>query len=227
MNLEENIIKLSTLVDDYSINYLHKQSKFIDPRIFVIDFKGIVKRAKDAIKGKGFSKEIEDYIKKLQDQNRKFEFFTYQDYYLRQTLNLLKDIKHKVEEQKISHIYLTHSFSSNELMVSIYGDKGKSKYDDQLYCYSSEFDFSSVWGFLDSPEFDEFAESLELVDVEDEEYPQIYDKLYKFRSYKLVKKALNNSNCQKLLNEIKKGENISVAIGEHDNWTFTIYGSAT
>lgn len=108
-----------------------------------------------------------------------------------------------------------------EAYIQSYGNYKDKWFENELGGFESFFSSAQFWEELDSSQFSSISEQLEIIEVEGEEYPQIYLQLRVLRVFQAIKKAMEQTIIKEKLNTIiPKGK---IEIGFHDSEFFTIY----
>ena len=229
MQLETRIKKLTTILNKYEVEDLNQKYKEAELNMVISNFtkypevrysENMKKRMINEAKRKKISKSKMDYIQFLIDKNNHFDYKKYQTEIYSQVSQFFDDLEKK--EFKDFHtkgIFLEHDFDPKIIYCQIYSNSNFSVSDTEVKRFKTNFDLSEVWGFLENHRFDSFVEALEIIDLEDEEYPQIFIELFKLHSYKLLKKSFQTKKIKDRIGL----KNLKIVVGEHDNWSYEIY----
>lgn len=122
-----------------------------------------------------------------------------------------------------SEIILLHvEFSDLQHMayVQAYGKYKEKWYENELGGFESLFTSAKYWDELDSRKFCSMSEQLEILIVEDQEYPYIFHQLRELRVFLGIKKAIEQPTIKAKLNKI--APNARIEIGIHDTGCFHV-----
>jgi hypothetical protein len=228
--LEKRIDFLSGLLSNYDIEYLDKKYREIELRHTQESFQKarysdtMKKRMLAEAKRKNISKSKKLYIQSLISRNENFDPSLYQDKIKTQLSIFFNDPKLNFSDvSKISQIFFEHSYDPKSVHANVYKDQPNEKDQTEFLQLKTKLDFSPIWGFIEGNKFDSIYESLEGLEIEDEEYPQIIMELFKLRSYKLLKDILNSKPLENIMPAHLLSEKSIIIIGEHDNWKYEIF----
>ena len=111
----------------------------------------------------------------------------------------------------------------NTQHVQVYGHDDRGEMFNELARFEINIDFSELWGFENEKKALDLTEELEMITIEEEEYAILFSEIFKLRSYKLLKGALNSQEiCHNLFTKIGKHP-YRIQFGEHDNWVYKIF----
>ena len=175
-------------------------------------------------KRKKISKSKRAYIQSLISSSENFAEDLYIEKINTQIAELLRKISLEFDGgKKIRLIFLEHDYGPKSTIAHVYQNQLGGKNEEEFKTLKTKIDFSPIWGFIEEGKFENMAEILEEIDVEDHEYPQIFNELFKLRSYKLVKGILNSIGIKNQIQTLPIGEKFKIEIGEHDNWKYEIF----
>ena len=231
--LEKRIAKLSQLLsscDAEEINKRYKESELENLSAYFSKYPEVrysqemKKRMARDIKRKKLSNARICYLQELIDSNSTFSDLQYKDEYEDQVNQFLNQLEaQNLTHEDIGTVLIEHSFEPNETYCQIYKHQAAGILSHELGRFITAIDFSSIWGFLNKHRFESLAEILEGVTIEDEEYPQIINEVFKLRSYKVIKNAIQDDKIRLRIQSVTGLHNIAIMIGEHDNWHYEIY----
>lgn len=230
MKIENRIKFLSNLLNKYDINYINTKYKEIELGYAQENLNNIPhseqmrKRVIAEAKRKSISKNRREYIQSLIDKNNNYQESLYSEEIEQQISNFFKINATKFKElTEIGCIYFEHNYSPKSIDALIFGNQAQGKYKNELLNLETAIDFSSIWGFIEERKFENMAESLEIIDIENQDYPSVFEELFKLRSYKLVMDIINSDSISKLISNLFITKDFYIEIGEHDNWHYEIF----
>lgn len=129
-----------------------------------------------------------------------------------------------VDQNAIRLIHIEFSDYDSTAGINLYGDFKERPFENELGLISSVFDSSEYWQELDSSEFDEIHELLEVVEIDEEEYPQFFVDIWQLRVFNIIQTALQEREIlETLQNDFR---NLKIEVGMHDHDFHTIFESA-
>jgi phosphatidate phosphatase PAH1 len=229
MKLEERISLIKDKLNKFSSNEIDTIYRQMELKIQMAYFEEypdvrysdkLKKRMIQQAKRKRISKGRLELIETL--KSRVNSFFE-EDNSLNFKIELLKIAQRIYTEcsnkNEINTILIEHDHSSTEQFVGVYKDKEMLQ---EISNFNSKLNFEPIWGFATKSKFSSFCESLGDILIEDEEYPLLFDEIFKLYSYKSVQNVVESRDVKTALKE-KINSDFSIRIGEHDNWDYQIY----
>lgn len=158
-------------------------------------------------------KEIKDYS---QDENTQIAIGDLQ-------LMFSNLEKLNIEKDEIKLILIEFSYEDDEAYIGLFGKYENEWFENELSDFSSKFQLTKTWKTLESNKFSTISELLEIIEFDEEEYPQIFLQVCNLRAYESLRLALlSDSIAIKLKNEFK---NLKIQVGHHDEDFHTIYNN--
>ena len=229
--MEDTINRLLGILNKYSIKevntfYRDKEvelekasfTKYPDVKWSDNMKKRMIQEAKRKRISTGRRKYIEEQIIELNDYNIKQHTQEAENDVIRMFENLNKT------EIPVSDIVLLHiEFSDGQHLAQIqaYGKYKDKWYENELGGFESQFDSAKYWDELVSRKFYSMSEQLEIVEVENEEYPDIYHQIRELRVFNSLRNAFKQPKIIDICrNEMQQGK---IEVGIHDDQFYTIY----
>lgn len=173
--------------------------------------KKMIQAAKRKRISKGRIKYLEDQIKELSSYNseKQMELATEDLALLIENLS-----KRGLSNSEVKLLHIEFSDFQHLAYVQAYGKYEKKWYENEIGGFESLFNSAKYWDELDSSKFNSIYELLEIVEIEDEEYPSIFIELRVLRVFEAIKRAMQKPIIKmKLSNCIP---NADIEIGNHD-----------
>lgn len=126
-----------------------------------------------------------------------------------------------ISSSEICLLHIEFSDWYPEANIQVYGNYKKEKYENEIAIFTCSFSSAKYWNELDSSKFSSMSEKLEILEIEEEEYPQIFVQIRELRVFQALKKAMNQATIKKQLHQILP--NAKIEIGIHDNDYFVVY----
>lgn len=123
-----------------------------------------------------------------------------------------------IEEIVLIHIELS-SFTLDGT-VQAYGTYEQHKYENELGLFESIFQSTDYWKDGETRRFWNMSEQLEILEIEDEEYPQIFRQIMELRVFNALRIAIQNPDIVRRLEHING--HMKIEIGIHDDTFYTI-----
>ena len=233
MSLESRIKKLSNIIFNTEFEEIKQIYKDEELNYVLINFEkypevrysdSMKKRIINEAKRKRISKTRLDYIQTLVKMNAEFSYQNFNTEIRNQVNKFLGLLGKRIEQPDLVRlIHLEHDYEADDIHCNVYGINKQISNDNEIYSFKTNFNFKEIWGFVNASKFDNLCDNLQMVDVMGECYPLIFNELFKLRSYKLVKTAINLKKNKSIIGEDLNLKNISIEIGEHDNWFYTVF----
>ncbi|PHN02570.1 hypothetical protein [Flavilitoribacter nigricans] len=229
MKLEERIEYLKGIVSKYTVDEIEKLyreeevqnlkdhlAKHPDVKYSDSMMKKMIRQAKS----KRISPGRKNYLERLIQNTSKFNYALHIEKSQKKVDEFITTLKNKIEgENRARLIHIEHDYSPTDFTCVVYGESDGSKYSNELLRFNIDFDFSSIWGFIDDNKYQDLCELLYFIEFDEENYMYSFEELAKLRSYKLMQIAFNEHRMEKELGL----KNLLIEFGEHDNWIFEIF----
>ncbi len=228
--MKERIDRLLEILNKYSISEVNKIyrdkevelemeyfTKYPDVRWSESLKKKMIQAAKRKQISKGRKKYLEDQVKELCSYN------------IEEQIKLAtEDLKLLIENLSKSGLTLYEvkllriEFSDLQHLayVQAYAKYEKKWYENELGGFESLFNSAKYWDELDSSKFSSINELLEIIEIEDEEYPSIFIDLRTLRVFEAIERAMEKSTIKMKLSDCIP--NADIEIGIHDDEFYTI-----
>jgi len=225
--IQNRIDRLLELLQKYSVEEINELYRQKEVELEIKSFsqnptvkwsEKIKKRMIQQAKKKRISPSRQVYLKDLIKNTLEFKYQTYIDDATSDAITIIEKIK-DFQVQLLSIEFFNH----NE-KVEISGYDSCQSNSNTLIQFRGKINASKCWKFINSNKFSNIAELLEILDIEDEEYAQIFIEIYELRVFNLMKFAFNSKELQsKLAKENLKELNIE--IGLHDCNFYKIFNN--
>lgn len=228
--MKERIDKLLEILNKYSTAEINKIYRDKEVELEIESFtkhpdvrwseslkKKMIQAAKRKRISKGRIKYLEDQIKELNTYNSEKQIkMATEDLKL-----LIENISKKgLANSKVNLLHIEFSDFQHLAYVQAYGKYEKKWYENELGGFESLFNSAEYWDELDSSKFDSIYELLEIIEIEDEEYPSIFIELRVLRVFEAIRKAMQKPTIKiELSNCIP---NADIEIGNHDDEFYII-----
>jgi len=228
--MEENINRLLRILNRHSIKDVNRLYRDKEVGLEIESFtkhpdvrwsddlkRRMIKAAKHKRISPGRIKYIEEQIRELntyaQEEHIKKAA---EDVY-----NMIENLQNLgVSNSEILLLRIEFSELKHLAYVQAYGKSNDKWYDNELGGFESLFSSAKYWDELDSRKFYSMAEQLEIIEIEDEEFPQIFVQLRELRVFQAIKKAMELPMIKEQLNLIIP--NGKIEIGVHDDKFYII-----
>ncbi|MEZ4920353.1 MAG: hypothetical protein R2792_14720 [Saprospiraceae bacterium] len=121
-----------------------------------------------------------------------------------------------VETNAIRRILIGFSTYTQRGYIHLYGDYTKEWWENKLADFALNFESVKIWKFLESNKFYTLSELLEVVEVEGEEYPQLFVEIWELRVFQLFKLAFNEPEIRNKLFD-QRFKNLKIEVGIRGN----------
>lgn len=233
MNFEDRISYLGQLINKNTVEEINaiykaaeveKMTNYFTKHPDVKYSEEMKKRMIREAKSKKISKSRMDFIQSLIDLNNDYEKEKTSIDLKEEVLFFLDSLANQnVSLESIGCIYFEHDYDPKKIHCHLYTGQEETSPNSELCRFVTNFDFSPIWGFLNKYRFESLSESLEIIEVEGQEYPLIFEELFKLRAYSFLKQAFHSDEVKGLLSSKFQSMNCSIKVGEHDHWSYEIF----
>lgn len=173
-------------------------------------------------KRKKISLGRQKYLNQLIQNTNQFNHHDYLDLAKSDIIKLIKELNAlDIKNQEIRLIHIEFSDYNQNASIELYGEFKANWWENELFRFEQKMRSSSIWTFLDKSKFWDISELLEIVEIEAEEYPQIFIEIWELRVFELFRIALNSNEMMTLLSK-NNFNNLKVEIGMHDSKFHTL-----
>jgi hypothetical protein len=165
-------------------------------------------------------KYLEDQISELNSYNQE----EHEKIAIEDLFNMLKVLDSaKLPKSEIVLLHIEFNEFNPEVYIHSYGNNKITWHENGLGGFVSYFSSARYLAELDSQMFISMSEQLEIIEIEDEEYPQMFTQIRELRVIQAIKIAMEQPNVkEKLSTTIPKGK---IVIGFHGDELYTIHES--
>lgn len=233
--MEATINRLLNILNRYSINEVNKMYRDKEVELEIASFskspdvrwsESLKKRMIQAAKRKriapGRIKYLEDQIEQLNGYDLKEHIEIASDDVIKLLANLAK-AEINLEAVVLLHIEFADLYPI--AYAQAYGEFEDKWHENELGGFESEFQSSNYWQELCTTKFSYMSEQLEIIEIEEEEYPQIYSQIRELRVFNAIRKAIEQPEIKSLI--IQSIPNAKIEIGMHDVTFYTIHEKDT
>ncbi len=232
MILEDRIEYLVALLNKYTVedvNQLYREKEvqfeleYFEKYPHVKWASPLKKRMIQEAKRKKISDGRKKYLAQLIEQINSYDKKNHLEMAIKDMDEMLRNLdKAKIDKTKIRLLYIEFSMYADEARIQAYGEYQTDWFDNELGAICSKFNSTHYWKELDSNKFATISELLEIINVEEEEYPGIFCEIWEKRVFQILKDACNVDKIKKkLVDDLPKTK---IQVGMHDDDFFEIYG---
>jgi len=228
--IRNRIDTLLTLLKKYSIEELNDlyRAKEVELEINSFSQKKTVKWS-DKLKKKMIQqakkKRIfpskQKYLKGLLKEIEEFDYQVYIEEAISDAISIIEKTKiHRVNQSKLKLLLI--EFFTYDKKVKVSGYDSHYSATNSIFQFSEKINATKFWKFIESNKFSNIAETLEIIDIDNEEYPQIFIEIYELRVFELMKQAFNSKQIKTKL-KTEDLQKLNIKIGMHDCEHYLIY----
>lgn len=228
--MEDRINSLIEILNNYSIKEINKIYRDKEVELEIESFtkhpdvrwseslkKRMIQSAKRKRISPGRMKYLDEQIKDLNSYN--------QDEHVKLASGDINCMIENLKNKGLANaeVYLLHiEFSDLQCLsyIESYGKYKEKWYENKLGGFESLFTSAEYWNESDSNKFNSMYEQLEIIEIEDEEYPSIFMQIRELRVFQAVKIAMQIPTIKKEINELMP--NVKIEIGNHDDEFYMI-----
>jgi hypothetical protein len=226
--MEELINRLIGILNRYSIEDVNNLYRDKEVELEITSFTkhpdvqwsdSLKKRMIQAAKRKRISA---GRIKYLESQINELNSYIQEEHVklaLDDVLKMLKNLENaELANREIFLLHIEFDQFRPEAFAHAYG-----KYENELGSFESSFSSAIYWDELNSNRFISMSEQLEIIEIEEEEYPQILAQIRELRVFQAIRRAIEQPNIKEKINTVIPHGKIE--IGFHGTEFHTIYES--
>ena len=229
--MEETINRLITILNKYPVKELNKIYRDKEVELEIASFtkypdvrwsENLKKRMIQAAKRKRISKGRIKYIEEQIDELNSYNIGGHINTAISDVKQMFEILdKTNIEKSEINLLHIEFSDAQHVAHIQAYGKYKVKWYEQELGAFESNFNSAKYWEELESRKFSSMSELLEIIDVDDEEYPQIYCQVRELRVFNVIKKAIEQPELKEKIKS--KYPQLNIEIGMHDDEFFIIY----
>ena len=208
---------INTLFREIEMNHTIKSfTEYPDVKYSANMQKRMIQEAKRKNISKGRRELIDSMVNSINDFSVNEYLIEFEDIIL-QSLSILSNIKDEGHEFHLIHIEFDSN--PNEQEWSIFSEKDQS---NQIRNFTSNFKFDKIFGFTLTYKFESFCDSLQDIELNEEEYPQLFSEIFRLMAFKSVRAAFNSKRVANSIKEKFQTPHFKVEIAEHDCTSYEI-----
>lgn len=128
--------------------------------------------------------------------------------------------KLNIQLENINIILIEFDDNFEDARVYIYGGTSEQRHKYKLGMFTSKFSSTSYWKEFQTNKFSDLSELLEIIEIEEEEYPAIIPQIWELRVFNCMSLALKLPIISDNFSAMHK--NIQIKVGRHDERSYII-----